>query len=450
MIDREQAAFFARNGFLQLRGVIPGDVCAHLVECTWGHLPETWERDDPATWSGPVGDSCHVASLATRRGLMKFASGCAGRASEARQQLYGDPMVTQSYQDPSVGHAAAAALIGRPLHPIRLRGLFAIAPVREGDGGAASSPHVEAHPAQIVAMTYLDEVAPGGGGVTVWPGSHRALHSAFLSKFEYVAAPDLKDRIDALLRWQPIELSGRRGDLLLMHHRLLHSPSLNRSSRIRFAFLCDYTPRDHQLLAKEPPGELWAEWPGLVALCGPEGLAGEPDFPRVPAPSVRRPLWKCLLAALRSEVQQRTANKGEASRIGRLRRPGEVWLALADVAELHESIERLDPRGNPLRARWPWSRGVRVRCNGVAVPSLTHGGFTGRLPVREGANELRVSGVDRRLWLRVVALQLPFSSSRVLVRREFDGTQSELVVTFDWQAGPAVDASTPPAVEATG
>lgn len=430
MIDREQARFFARNGFLQLRGLVPAAACAHLVEETWRHLPAHWRRDDPRTWRGPVGDSCHVATLDFRGGLMKFASGCSGGAIEERRKLFADPVVTANYQDPSPMHSVAHALIGRRLHPIRLRGLYAIAPVEHPDSAkAVPSPHVEAHPAQIVALTYLQDVAPGGGGLLVWPGSHRLLHSAFESKLDHVAAPGLEAGIAELRRWMPIELPGARGDIVLIHHRLLHSPSINRRDRIRFGFLCDYTSVDHLELCRQRPAGLWDDWPGLVHLAGADGLDGGPDFLRRPARAatsttrISRPIAGLLTLFREVAASQRTRNKAEASLLGRSRRPGETWLTVADCPELFDSNERLDPRGSELARRspwWPTRRPLQVLLNGTPLASATRGGFTARLDVREGANVLQLLDVRSRLWLRVLEVRAPFSASRVIVRSEVD------------------------------
>jgi ectoine hydroxylase-related dioxygenase (phytanoyl-CoA dioxygenase family) len=422
MLTAEQARFFARNGFVQLSRVVPETTCSHLVERTWAALPPKWRRDAPASWRGKVGDSCHVAALDARGGLLKFQL----------KELAADPAVVASFQAPSPVHEAAHDLIGRPLHPIRLRGLYAIAPVAHPDRvPPAPSPHVEAHPAQIVALTYLEDVAPGGGGLRVWPGSHRDFYRAFDSKLDYVAGARFAERLAWWQGLESVELPGARGDVVLCHHRLLHSPSINRRDRIRFGFLCDYTPLDHHALCKQPPGpDVWEDWPGLVALAGAGGCAGDADFPRTPLAAPARSRRASRLVRwfgrfLRPAVTQSSRNKLDASRLVRSLRPGDVWLSVSDSPAWFHQTYSLDPKGSDLGAA-----GVRARLNGEPLASLSSGDLTARLAVRDGSNVLVLEGVDRPLWLRVVEIRLPFAESRVLVRRTLDGRDNRVEIGF--------------------
>src|SRR5262245_57205922 len=166
MLSSEQKRFFVRNGFLQIPGAVPAAVCDRLVEETWTHLPSAWMRNDSSTWIGDVPDSCQTADLRYRRGLLKFQD----------KSLYQNVDVNEDCgPGPSV-HESAVSLIGRDLTKIRVRGLYPNVPPPSPDGlPSATKPHVEAHPAQIVALAYLSDVSEDAGGLLVWPGSHRVL-----------------------------------------------------------------------------------------------------------------------------------------------------------------------------------------------------------------------------------------------------------------------------------
>ncbi|MBL8756100.1 MAG: phytanoyl-CoA dioxygenase family protein, partial [Planctomycetes bacterium] len=379
MWTADQARFFARNGYVQLPGIVDAATCAHLVERTWKVLPAHWRRDDPTSWRGEVTDSCHTVHL-DRGGLLKFQL----------RDLADDPYVQRAFLPSSPVHELARSLIGRPLLRYRKRGLYAVAPAEHPERLArAPSPHVEAHPAQIVMVCYLDDVAPGGGGLMVWPGSHRDLWHGFVSKLDHAAAPDLEER---MARWRslaPIELPGGRGDVIFTHHRLLHSPSVNTSRRIRFAFLCDFLAADHEALSRQSPGpDLWSDWPGLKALAEERGLDDGPDFALPPAKPVRRRFW--WRSAPRRDCSR---NKSEASHLARQRQPGAVWLVLSDSPGDFARCDTLDPVGGNLTAR-----GIAVRCNGAPLASRSGGGFTVQLAPRPGRNEVEITGIDGPLW----------------------------------------------------
>ncbi len=58
-----------------------------------------------------------------------------------------------------------------------------------------------------------------------------------------------------------------RGDLIFTHHRLLHGPSVNRSTAIRYAFLCDYKrDRFAEMCREASTADIWADWPTIAAL----------------------------------------------------------------------------------------------------------------------------------------------------------------------------------------
>lgn len=423
MLTAQQARFFARNGYVQVPGVVDADTCRHLVDRTWQVLPSHWRRDDPGTWRGEVTDSCHTVHL-DRGGLLKFQL----------RELADDPLVQQAFMRSSPVHDLAHQLIGRPLHRYRKRGLYAVAPAERPERLArAPAPHVEAHAAQIVMLCYLDDVAPNGGGLMVWPGSHRDLWHGFRSKLEHAAAPDLEAR---MARWRalaPIELPGRRGDVILTHHRLLHSPSVNTSQRIRFAFLCDYMASDHEVLCRQAPGaNLWEDWPGLMALTEGRGLDDAADFELKAASRVRWRFWWRWAPSTDS-----SRNKGEASKLARLRQPGDVWLSVSDSPRNFDRCDTLDPCGGDLMAA-----GLRVHLDGVPLSSRSRGDFTASLSARPGHHRITLDGIDRQLWLRVLQFELPFTRSRVLAKVELGGSVARAAVAFE--VGSATAASTAP------
>ncbi|MBK8098355.1 MAG: phytanoyl-CoA dioxygenase family protein [Planctomycetes bacterium] len=422
MMNQELARAFARDGYLRLNGMVDAAACAALADETWAVLPSHWRRDDPASWHGEVTDSCHAASVDQRGGHLKYQM----------KALADHPSVVTAFQPGSPMHAFATELVGKPLHRIRLRGLYVVAPTRHPhQNPAAPSPHLEAHPAQIIALCYLEDVAPGGGGLLVWPGSHHAFHPAFRSKLDYVAGERLADVYARYRDLAPVELPGQRGDVILIHNRLLHSPSINRRRRLRLAFLCDYTSLDHTELCQQLPGsDPFEDWPGVKRWLGDERIE----------PARCRPWswWQRLRHSQHARNRpsksraQSSINKADASNLVRERRPGDVWLSISDSPKWFEHRDSLDPMGSNLTAA-----GIHTTWNGQRLQSRSRGDITVRLSDVRPENRLEIQGIDRQLWVRVLELRSPFSASRRLHAAAIAADKPTVVLTVAAPAEPA-------------
>ncbi|MGR9437923.1 hypothetical protein ACU8OP_23400 [Rhizobium leguminosarum] len=121
-VGRDELMAFARDGYLHLRGIIPQSSCDYLIERTWSKLPDHWVKNDPQSWCGDVQDSCHLADLNYRRGLVKFQKG----------ELVEDQVIHKSFG------------AGSPLEQIAL-GLIPISPPLNVCGCDNSRPHTLRH-----------------------------------------------------------------------------------------------------------------------------------------------------------------------------------------------------------------------------------------------------------------------------------------------------------------
>lgn len=406
MLTQQDLGFFARNGFLHVKGLIDQATCAELVDHTWTRMPPEWSRHDPDSWVGELPDSCHIADLRIRRGLLQFQKG----------DLIGHPTIERTFSAGAIGGQLGRALIGAPLAQMRLRGLYSIVPLPPSYSYSPfKKPHIESHPAQLIALCYLEDVLPGGGGLLVWPGSHRDLYPVMGSKLEHVSTPEYQE---AFWRWsalEPIELSGRRGDIVIIHHRLLHAPSLNRTQRIRYGFLCDYQRSDFRTLCTQPPGpDLWEDWPAISAL--PSDLSDGPSDYVLgrQSPAAIASLENARVQALsldHGDSHPSSIRKGDASVLARSRRDGDVWLLLSDEASTASDTE-LFPRGSDLTAA-----GVSILVNGQPVASVCKYDFICKIAAPSPGDVIEVRGLDRPAWLRVLKIQLPFIRSQFLMRQ---------------------------------
>lgn len=403
MLTPTQLAAFAREGFIVLPHAVDEKSCNHLVEKTWQRLPSKWQRDAADTWTGDVPDSCHVASLDYRRGLLKYQKG----------DLIDDPIVTGALAAGSHVERMARALTGMPFAPIRCRGLYPnVPPPNRSRLRSYVAPHIEAHPATLIALVYLNDVEHDAGGLLVWPGSHRPMYTAFESKLDFAVNESYAQIFAGYARLKPIQLTGSKGDVILIHHRLLHAPSLNRSDKIRFAFLCDYTFANFKTLSTQAPESLWEDWPSLSGL----------DQPGCDTPSLY-PMRAWLDAELVGEQfsadTESTQNKRDATELARARHEGDIWLVASDAEDAPLDCT-LDPTGTEL------SGIVDIRLNGLPLRSQSRNGFVCRLALMEGDSQLEVR-TPRKLRIKLIKIELPFTESRILLTpQEYNGPGSHL------------------------
>ncbi|WP_349435894.1 hypothetical protein [Pararhizobium sp. A13] len=137
MLTAAELSFFARNGFLHVKNFVDPVTCEKLVDHTWTRFPPEWSRDDSATWSGDLADSCHIADLKARRGLTQFQKG----------DLLDHPVVDGFFSSDGPGGQLAKELIGSPLSKFHVRGLYAIVPLPSSiTYKVGGRPHIEATP----------------------------------------------------------------------------------------------------------------------------------------------------------------------------------------------------------------------------------------------------------------------------------------------------------------
>jgi hypothetical protein len=265
MLSDEQKASFILDGYCTVSTDMSPEWANWAIDLTWSQIDTHFDRSDPSTWIGEVQDDCRLATIAKRRGRLKFKDNVS-RHPELMRAMYGEGQIMSAVRD-----LIGARCVGR--HAIR--GLYPIFPTpRAGEqiiGG------MDAHPFQVNAILYLDDVAEDGGAFSVWAGSHYIMAHAFAGP----AAPALLENADDLRRKAEATcprrvLPGKAGTLVLWHHRLLHTPTTNRCDRIRYALLADYH-RDDWLDRGSLPhtGDMWETWPlsDLAAELGKRKIA---------------------------------------------------------------------------------------------------------------------------------------------------------------------------------
>jgi ectoine hydroxylase-related dioxygenase (phytanoyl-CoA dioxygenase family) len=153
--------------------------------------------------------------------------------------------------------AAVADLIGEPVEPEYVRGLYPVFPTHP----RPTKGHCDRHKFQVGVVLYLSDVLPQGGGFTVWPGSHyvMAKHQCTLG------GDDRTETFDAALAevgasMRPVEVTGPVGTLVLWHQRLAHTAGINTRPAVRHATLCDFKNDAFLAAADCQTDDLWHTW----------------------------------------------------------------------------------------------------------------------------------------------------------------------------------------------
>ncbi|HEX6970994.1 MAG TPA: phytanoyl-CoA dioxygenase family protein, partial [Limnochordia bacterium] len=99
---------------------------------------------------------------------------------------------------------------------------------------------------------------PFSGNLTVWPGTHR-LYEAY---FREHGPEALLNGMPPIELPEPVQLTGRAGDVVLCHYQLAHGVAMNVSPHVRYAvyFRLTYSERQDW---RAPMTDIWLEWPGM-------------------------------------------------------------------------------------------------------------------------------------------------------------------------------------------
>ena len=272
-VSKDEIARFKREGFFVKRGLIdyPAGLEA-VIQLFWDNVPRgVIRRDDPDSWlesphrKWTEADIPKVGLL--HRGSWKQRSpgpnGCGTHPT----------LLDNTVRHPNL-LAVAKELLGGPLkEPQRVRGIYAILPKPE-HVESGLGPHSDDQASQLSAMVILDDTPPHCGGFTLWPGSHLSLHKYWRTTFGSSMDPARKDAFQDDIRrivtsTPPVEFSGRSGDVVFWHPRMVHSAGVNNSlvdhhsPVIRLAVPLDYqNNRNYTFFEDEErgPGEKIQWW----------------------------------------------------------------------------------------------------------------------------------------------------------------------------------------------
>lgn len=136
-VDRQQAEFFQRNGYLVKRNTLSSAPIARTADHAWALLSERFKRYDPSTWNGLVTDSLCELDVRARHGHVKF-----------RQNVRQEPWLYDMIEKNPCIRSTVEAMIGPSrTAPLRyIRGLYPVLPCKLGSfTRKRKGPHTDGH-----------------------------------------------------------------------------------------------------------------------------------------------------------------------------------------------------------------------------------------------------------------------------------------------------------------
>ena len=269
-LTTEEIDQFREFGYVIKRGLIPTEVLSSIIDLWWQQPPvlaAKMQRDDPGTWvfpgrhwpkdnrwglaknwmgSGPwpTPDEPRAgADIGERVGRLphKLTRDITNDVWRWHGIGHDPAFVAATSAHPNVLHMAEALMGGPVKRPHRNRGIYSVFPHNDSDPGSKLGPHTDNNMTEMMVVTYLNDVEPRGGGFTIFPTSPQSLYPTSAQALNWVATESSKTVMDDIMvNVQPIEFTGKAGDVIFCHGWVVHSAGIHESSRIRMAAVQDF------------------------------------------------------------------------------------------------------------------------------------------------------------------------------------------------------------------
>jgi hypothetical protein len=112
----------------------------------------------------------------------------------------------------------------------------------------------------MLASVLLSDVAESyAGNFTVWPGTHQLYEAYFRQK----GPQSLIEGMPPIELPEPVQLTGKAGDVILAHYQLGHAAAMNVSHAIRYAIFFRLKHIHHDDAKWEVMTDIWKQWDGM-------------------------------------------------------------------------------------------------------------------------------------------------------------------------------------------
>jgi hypothetical protein len=111
----------------------------------------------------------------------------------------------------------------------------------------------------LVSVLLSDLPGPHAGNFTVWPGTHQLYERYFREH----TPQSLLNGMPPVPLLEPVQITGRAGDVVLCHYQIAHGVTPNASPHVRYAIFFRLTHVDHESQKWESMTDIWREWEGM-------------------------------------------------------------------------------------------------------------------------------------------------------------------------------------------
>ena len=266
----DEISQFRTDGYVIKRGLIPATELSPFVDLLWQQPPivkahisrdapdsrvapgERWPKDNrwglARNWMGagawPSATDTRIgADVGERVGRLphKLTRDISNDVWRWHGIGHDPAFVAATSAHPNMLYMAEALMGGPVKRPRRNRGIYAIFP-RDPDGPPSKlGPHMDQNMTEMQVITLLEDVEPGCGGFTFYPGSPQLLYATSLQAYNWVASDTSRAAMDEIKQnVTPLEFTGKAGDVVFCHGWIVHSAGIHEGDRIRLAVIHDF------------------------------------------------------------------------------------------------------------------------------------------------------------------------------------------------------------------
>jgi hypothetical protein len=217
VLSEADVEHFITRGYVVLRDAFPAHVAAGVREALWRRLKLS--PNEPTAWQKAV---IHL------------------------QEDFSDPPFSQAFTerlygayDDVVGEGRYRRHTALGWWPIAFPG-FEAPPWQAPVGGwhvdgIQFHHHIDSRDQGLLPIFLFSDIGPGDGGTAVDAGSHlRTARILAAAEPDGLAVGELCKRMNEIPPVSPVEMTGRAGDVVLLHPFMLHARSPNTGRSVRF------------------------------------------------------------------------------------------------------------------------------------------------------------------------------------------------------------------------